>query len=274
MFRRLSFSRLAVLGTLTALPLVTSGAASAQEQVPPTTTPPLAPIPPSAPVAPAPPVPAEPPPPVPPPAAISAPPGHGHGHRGGRAHAQRVATTVDSGIEKHAILERRISTDETYGRFAFVLPIVAETEKWEQVCVAPCSVELDRHSTYRVARANNVPSTRDFTLPPESQNLHLQIEPGNLLWHRIATRVIGAGTAAAIVGGALITTASQFKDEDDVRLAGIITGAAGIVLLAVGIPLAIVNQTHVKTNGKTLANAPPPPAAKPGPKLTFGGVVF
>ena len=190
------------------------------------------------------------------------------------AHEQRVPTTVDSGPEKHAVLERRVSTDETYGRFAFVVPIVGQTEKWEQVCVAPCRVDLDRNSTYRVARANNVPSTRDFTLPPESQNLHLQIEPGNLLMHRIATRLIGAGTAAAIVGGALITTAAQFKDEDDVRLAGIITGAAGIVLLAVGIPLAIVNQTHVKTNDRPLATTTPPKTAKPGPKLTLGGVVF
>ncbi len=188
-------------------------------------------------------------------------------------HEQRVPTTVDSGTEKHAILERKVSTEETYGRFAFVLPVVGETQKWEQVCVAPCRVDLDRSSSYRVARANNVPSTRPFTLPPESQNLQLQIEPGNLFMHRVATRLIAAGTAAAIVGGALITTAAQFKEEDDVRLGGIITGAAGIVLLAVGIPLAIANQTHVKTNDKQLASTPPK-NAKPGPKLTLGGVVF
>lgn len=270
MFRRLSFSKLVVLGALTAAPLVTSSAASAQEQAPPATTPPLAPISPSAPVAPAPPVPAEPPPPVPPPHAISAPPGP----PGAGPHAPRVPTTVDSGTERHAILERRITTEEQIGRFAFVLPIHTQTEKWEQVCVAPCRVDLDRHSAYRVARGNNVPSTGSFTLPPESGNLHLQIEPGNLLMHRIGTRLIVAGTAAAIVGGALITTAAKFEDEKDIRLGGIITGAAGLVLLGIGIPLAIVSQTHVKTNDKPLASAAPRPSAKPGPKLTLGGVVF
>jgi len=294
MFRRISFSfsKLAVIGALGAVPLVTSSAASAQEQVPPTTVPPTtAPpttiIPPSAPVTPPPlppgppgpptTLPAQPPPPAPPGDISARPPGghaRGHGHRGGHMHDQRVPTTIDSGPEKHAVLERKVSTEETYGRFAFVVPVVGQTAKWEQVCVAPCSVELDRHSSYRVARANNIPSTREFTLPPESQNLHLQVEPGNLLMHRIASRLIGAGTAAAIVGGALITTASEFKHEDDVRVAGIITGAAGIVLLAVGIPLAIVNQTHVKTNDKPLASTTPTKTAKPGPKLTFGGVIF
>ncbi len=185
--------------------------------------------------------------------------------------ARRVQTTIESGSEHNAVIERRVSTEESNGRMLFAVPFRATSETWEQVCVAPCRVDLDRYSTYRVARGNNVTSTHEFTLPPNTDQLHLRVEPGSLLTHRIATRLIAGGTAALIVGGALITTASSFDhDEKDVRLGGIITGAAGIVLLGIGIPLALVSQTHVKLDDdRKLATTKPA-----RPKLTVNGLVF
>ena len=188
----------------------------------------------------------------------------------GELQARRVLTTVESG-SKNAVIERRISTEETYGRVLFAVPIHTKNQTWEQVCVAPCRVDLDRFSSYRVAKANGMPSTREFTLPPGAPSLRLQVEPGDLLMHRIGGRLIALGTAASIVGGALITTASKFDDEKEVRVAGIITGGAGILLLGIGIPLLIVSQTHVTADDRKLANRTP---TKTGPKLTLGGVVF
>jgi hypothetical protein len=74
------------------------------------------------------------------------------------------------------------------------------------------------------------------------------------------------GTAAAITGGALITTASKFDKETNVRTAGFITGGAGLLLLAVGIPLAIATQTHVDADGTKVART--------RPRIGPSGIVF
>jgi hypothetical protein len=189
----------------------------------------------------------------------------------GEVEARRVLTTVDSGAEKNAVIERRVETEESSGRLLFVLPFRSNNEKWEQVCVAPCKVHLDRYSTYRVARANDMPSTHPFTLPPGADQLQLQVEPGKLLAHRISSRLIALGIAGAVVGGVLVTLASKFEEEKDVRVAGIITGGAGLVTLGIGIPLALLTQTHIKAGEKKLAGEPGKP---PKPRLTVQGLVF
>ena len=192
---------------------------------------------------PPPPPPAPPPPPPPPPPSTD-------------LQGPRVRVTVDAG-DKSAVVERLVVTEETYGRTAIVLPNHSITEKWEQVCVAPCVADLDRFSSYRVARENHVADTHSFTLPQNKDRLHLQIDPGNLLLHRIGHRLIVAGTAAAIVGGGLLTLAPNIddpKDEKDMRTAGFITAGAAVVLLGVGIPLYLLTRTHVTSEGAKLAN--------------------
>lgn len=236
--------RLALVGSQVTLSLALSSIAFGQEvPVPPPPPPP----PPSAPA------PAPPPPPPPP-------------------HVDRVSVTVESTKpEKNVVVERRIKTDEMYGRTLFVVPQHSEVQTWEQVCVAPCKVDLDRASTYRVGRENGVTTSGQFTLPPGGESVKLEVQPGSFWWHAIATQFIALGTASGIVGGALITTASTWddkKDEKHVRTAGIITSAIGIVLVGVGIPLAILTQTHVRANDKRVSAAPPPP------RLTVNGLVF
>ena len=186
--------------------------------------------------------------------------------------ADRVMVSVEtSNTCRDAVIERRIKTDETYGRTLFLIPQHSEVQTWEQVCVAPCKVEMDRMSTYRVGRENWVTRSRPFTLPPNADQVKVDVAPGNFWWHAAATRLIATGTAAAIVGGALLSTAHTWdakSDERHVRNAGWITGAIGLGLLAVGIPIAILTQTHVKVNERKVAAAPPPP------RLTLGGLVF
>ena len=224
--------------------------ASAQEPVPPTAPPP------------------PPPSPRPPPPDAPIPP---HAHERDHDHERggdRVAVTIE-GPREGIVVERQVASEETGGRVAFVLPIETSTDTWESVCVAPCRVELPRWSSYRVARANGVTGSGEFTLPANRETMKLTVDPGNLLVHRIATALISVGTAAAITGGALISAAAKWEKESDPRTAGIITGAAGLVLLAVGIPLAIGTQTHVDADGGKVAEP-----GKAGPRLTARGVVF
>lgn len=276
--------RLLSLSLVTTLPLLSAATAFAQEAPPPPPAVPTTTVP-GAPGA-QPGGPSQPPPPPhgghgphggwnahePPPAPLAtAPVSPVPGPVAADLHARRVPTTIDS-ADKNAVIERRITSEESEGRIVFVVPFHAENETWEQVCVAPCKVDLDRYSSYRVARANGIPSTHEFTLPPNAQSLNLKVEPGNLAWNRVGTRLAATGTAAAIVGGALIIGAAKFDDEKDVRVGGIVTAGAGLLLLAVGIPLAIINQTHVTTDEKKLADNDTKKNA--GPKLGLGGVSF
>ncbi len=278
------WSSLAVLATVSSLLSVTS-IALADEPLPPPAQPAPTTMPPPA----TPPTP--PGPPGPPHGGWGQ--GHGQGQGHGRGHmgppppfageggatapggtgpreaqGRRVTATVDAGPEKNAVLERLVKTEESSGRFAFVVPVHASTETWEQVCVAPCRLELDRASTYRVGAANKVARSTEFTLPPSESQLQLQIKPGDLYWHHVGTKLVVLGTAAAIVGGALIVTASDWEDRSEekrVRTAGIITAGVALVLLGVGIPLAIVTQTHVHAGEKKLAR---------GVHLGPGGLTF
>lgn len=214
-----------------------------------------------------------PPPPAPPPAAPAPPaspeavvtPGNAVAPRAADREARRVRTTIDAQGER-AVVERRTATEEQEGRFIIALPYRGTNERWEQVCVAPCEVDLDRFSSYRIAQANHVTPTDAFTLPT-GESLKLEVHPGNGILNRIANRLVALGVGASITGGILIPVASDIKTEsieDDYRLAGIITASAGALLLAVGIPMSIATQTHVKEGERRVAK----------PRLTPSGFTF
>lgn len=213
-----------------------AGGASAQEA----TTQPTPPLPPNAPTT------------APPPASPAGP-------------EHRIMTTIDAGREG-VVLERHVKTEESSGRIAIVIPTHSTVDGWERVCVTPCKVELPKYASYRIARANGVSRSSEFTLPQSKDTLKLDVEPGDLWWNRTARVVLGAGTAAAITGGAIIALASTFDNEKDVRIAGIITAGAGLVLVAVGIPMMLGSKTHVKTDGQKVAETKP--------HLTANGFVF
>jgi hypothetical protein len=156
---------------------------------------------------------------------------------------RRVVVDVDS-TRPSAVVERRVSLTESEGAY-FYLPFRSTSSIWEQVCVTPCQVDLDRFSTYRVAARNGVSASRPFTLPQGSQALQLKVDAGDLLGHRIGTVLGAAGLAAVIVGVALVAGESIFSDETQARDAGFITAGAGLVLLGVGIPIALATSTKV-----------------------------
>ena len=206
--------------------------ASAQQALPPLLPPPAQPAPPPS---------ASPPSPVPAPTPM-------------QLAERRVRVDVDS-TRDAAVVERRISSEEGHGNYFFV-PYNTTNATWEQVCVTPCHVDLDRYSSYRVATMNGIARSRTFTLPQSGDDLRLQVQAGDNTWHRLGGALTGAGVAATIVGVVLIAAAHAFTNESQVRVAGFITGGSGLAVMAVGIPLSLATSTRVFTLGKRIAVTP------------------
>ncbi len=165
-----------------------------------------------------------------------------------------MTVDVDS-THPSTVLERRVSVTDSEGAY-FFLPYRSTSAIWEDVCVTPCQVDLDRFSTYKVSARNGVSGSRVFTLPQQSDDLTLKVDAGNLLAHRIGGALTGAGLAAVIVGVALVAGEGIFTDEDKARTAGFITGGAGLVVLAVGIPLTLLTATTVSGPAGKIALTP------------------
>jgi hypothetical protein len=167
---------------------------------------------------------------------------------------RRVPVDVES-TRPGAVVERRVSVTENDGAY-FFLPFRSTSAIWEQVCVTPCQVDLDRFSTYRVSARNGISPSQSFTLPQSADSLQLQLDAGHLLMHRAGKAMAATGLAAVIVGTALIAGKSIFNDEDKARDAGFITGGAGLVVMAIGIPLAVLTATGVSAGGNRFAFTP------------------
>jgi len=173
-----------------------------------------------------------------------------------------------------AVLERRVNTKEETGAF-IVIPWRSTESTWEQVCVSPCKgVELDRYSSYRVAGANGISSSSPFTLPQGNESVHLQIDAGNRQARRGGLFLTGVGTVALIVGGSLLLAAGNVDNHHDkveTRDAGWISGASGLVVLAIGIPLALLTRTTVFADDHPLRAADATPSK---PRFTGNGFIF
>jgi hypothetical protein len=167
---------------------------------------------------------------------------------------RRVTVDIES-TRPSTVVERRVSFSESGGYYVF-LPYRSTESTWEQVCVTPCRVDLDRYSTYRVGKVNGVVDSSSFTLPQVTDRFQLHIEPGSAIGHRIGIGATVVGLAAVIVGGGLLAAQHHFSDEQAARTAGFITGGAGIVVLGVGIPVAILTATKVLGPGGRVALTP------------------
>lgn len=157
---------------------------------------------------------------------------------------RRMSVRIDA-TRPAAVIERRVTTRESAGAF-IILPYKSTDTVWEQVCVTPCSVDLDRFSTYRVRAQNYITGSKNFTLPQNADALHLNVKTGNLAVHRVGELMTGIGFAAIVVGGSLLITASNFRHPDDERIAGGVALGGGILFAAIGLPLAIATNTKVK----------------------------
>ncbi len=194
--------------------------------------------------------------PTPPPSSVPAPTPE-------EIRRRRVTVQIDS-TRPDNVVERRTSVRDEVGAF-IVVPFRSTDSTWEQVCVTPCLVDLDKFSTYRVRAQNGVSSSRAFTLPQGADALHLSVDSGSLLAHRIGQGMTVIGISAAIVGGSLLVAASDFKHPNDARIAGGITGGTGVALAAVGIPLSLGTDSHVQSGSREIARV----YAERGYKIPF-----
>jgi hypothetical protein len=174
--------------------------------------------------------------PTPPPSAIPAQTPEEIRHR-------RLTVRVDS-TRPNTVVERRTSVKEEVGAFV-VIPFRAVDSTWEQICVTPCEVDLDRFSTYRVSPQNGISGSHPFTLPQRVDALHLHIDSGSLVAHRIGQAMTVLGFTSMIVGGSLLLAAHDFKTPSDARIAGGITGGTGVALAAIGIPLTFSTESRI-----------------------------
>jgi hypothetical protein len=156
---------------------------------------------------------------------------------------RRLTVRVDS-TRANTVVERRTSVKEEVGAFV-VIPFHAVDSTWEQICVTPCEVDLDRFSTYRVSPQNGISGSHPFTLPQRVDALQLNIDGGSLMTHRIGQAMTVLGFTSIIVGGSLLLAAHDFRVPSDARIAAGITGGAGVALAAIGIPLSVTSESHV-----------------------------
>jgi hypothetical protein len=218
--------------------------------------------------------PAPPPPPAaapaPPAAAPAATPSEPVAPTPAEVKYRRMAVEVTS-TRPDAVLERRVNVKETNGAF-LVLPWHDSESTWEQVCVAPCrGADFDRYSTYRVSTMNGISSSSSFTLPQTDAMVHLELRAGDRRANRAGVALGAGGFAALVVGGSLLIAGENVDDHDGrirTRNAGFIVGAAGIVMMAIGIPLAIMSRTYV------YADDQPVRVANTKPRFIGNGFVF
>jgi hypothetical protein len=169
--------------------------------------------------------------------------------------------TVEVASDKpDTVVERRVSVKEDMGAF-LVLPYRTVGATWEQVCVTPCQVDLDRYSTYRVSQQNGVTQSHAFTIPQGRDALRLDVNAGNATIHHVGLFLSGVGLVAVIVGLSLIVDAQNVvvpSHERETRAAGIITGGVGVASMAAGIPLSFMTLTHVKSDsGQKVSDVTP-----------------
>jgi hypothetical protein len=156
-----------------------------------------------------------------------------------------------------AILERRVAVKETNG-VILVVPMHSVERTWEQVCVAPCQgADLDRYSTYRVAKANRISGSPPFTLPQGGDTIHLKLDARSLAAHHVGLTMTSIGGAAIIVGSAMLVAAKGFNHPDDIRTAGWITAGSGALVFGIGLPLSLLTTTRVYADSQLrVASAP------------------
>jgi hypothetical protein len=199
------------------------------------------------------------------------------GERAGSLEAPKKETSPGPTVELRAnestaTLERRTGTSTLSG-----LPLpdlsIGGVSQWETACVAPCSLPLSAHYTYRVSGDGRVP-TSSFTLPRGRERVTVDADLGRASGRIAGLGLFATGLGAMVLGGAALV-ASPILSANDVGSTGFRTAvlSGGVAVTSIGAVLVAVGATLWLTNGSSLRLDPSPGVAK-GPKLTASGFVF
>lgn len=161
---------------------------------------------------------------------------------GAEENAPAPGLVVIESTRPGAVVERRANHIKGW-TLTLPFPAYTTTEQWEPVCVAPCSLHLDRNAIYKIDGVGVAPSPA-FVLPRGPDPLALRVKAASRLGHDagVATTVIGALTV--IIAGTVAASASTTRRAEDTLL---FAGAPGLALTAIGAVLWGANGTSVRT---------------------------
>ncbi len=126
--------------------------------------------------------------------------------------------------------------------------------KWQDVCMTPCRTPVPPGGLYRVGGGSLRPSD-SFNLP-RSGPVVIDAQMGSTVKHWVGFGLVLGGIGAAVAGGLVYANASDAPDyssisgptaRDTQQAYGIIYIITGIILLAIGIPLA-ASSTSVEVH--------------------------
>jgi hypothetical protein len=118
--------------------------------------------------------------------------------------------------------------------------------KWRDVCVAPCNVAVNPAGLYRIGGGTIRPSD-PFNMPRPAGKVVVQAQAGSNVKHWVGVGMIIGGVVDAAAGGIYYASASDLatstanttgQSKEYFQTIGIISMVTGVILLAIGIPLA------------------------------------
>jgi len=132
-----------------------------------------------------------------------------------------------------------VNADSPRARLQMMGPL-----KWQDVCITPCNRPVNPQGLYRIGGGSIRPS-ETFNMPRPSGRVVIDTQVGSTVKHWVGFGLIIGGAVAA-AGGALyyagaddISANSGTGDtKTAVQTIGIVYIITGVILLAVGIPLA------------------------------------
>lgn len=135
--------------------------------------------------------------------------------------------------DSRATIERRVGTT-SYAGLPLADASFGSIAQWEQACVAPCDLKLDKRYSYRVAGDGLVPSD-SFSLPHDRDRLKLDAKMGSSYARLGGIGLTAVGTGGVLLGAAAVILVPIFQSQD-VGSPTFRTGllASGVTVLSLG----------------------------------------
>jgi hypothetical protein len=132
-----------------------------------------------------------------------------------------------------------LTTDNEAGRLQMM------QLKWTNICVAPCDAPVDPNGIYRIGGGTVRPSD-EFRMPRSSGIVNVNARVGSTVKHWVGFGMILGGALSMLSGGIFIAASSDAQvsnadttsPRDTLKAEGIIYLVIGVIVTAIGIPLA------------------------------------
>jgi hypothetical protein len=148
------------------------------------------------------------------------------------------SVTIDS-TRGATVVEKLSSTQDQHYMDVPMFPVY-EQPTWSVLCVTPCRAKVDLNGVYRVGPENGATMSSSFTLPPSVGALH--VSAGSSGVRGLARVLLVAGSLGAAAGAATVFASS----DTSTQRTGFALGGAGLLGVAIGIPLFILSRTRLQ----------------------------